>query len=98
MDNYRLMSRYIPVNDDWEYRFSDKTILVRMFTKERYIRIEVCSTQDVEVYIEAHYLSGSALELDWNFYFENLFLSIPDYVNREWFLEHDFNDKNFEKI
>ena len=98
MDNYRLMSRYIPVNDDWEYRFSDNTIFVRMFTKERYIRIEVCSTKDVEVYIESYYFSDRALELDWNFYFNSLFESIPDYVTREWFLEKEFYDKNFEKI
>ena len=98
MDNYKSMSRYIPVNDDWEHRYSDNTIFVRMHTKKRYIRIEVSSTKGVELYIESHYLTDGALELDWNFYFENLFLSIPDYVNREWFLEHDFYDKSFDII
>jgi hypothetical protein len=93
----KSISRYIPVDESWENRFIDNTIFVKMYVINHAIKIDVYSKKEKELWLEYLYLSDSALELDWNFYFQSLFLSIPDYVTRDYFLEKGFIDKNFLK-
>lgn len=94
MSKIKSIGRYIPVDNDWIYRFSDKTIYLNIFSIDLKIRVEVRTILGTELWTEFCYLSKEALEKDWNYVFENLFLAIPDYITRDAFLEHGFIDKN----
>jgi len=94
MSKIKSIGRYIPVDNDWIYRFSDNTIYLNMCNIDLQIKVEVKTTWGTELWTEFCYLSKEALEKDWNYVFENLFLAIPDYITRDAFLEHGFIDKN----
>ena len=96
MDNQlKTISRYIPVEDDWEYRFLDDTIYLKIYSKDLSIIIEVITSQGVELWTDFNYMSEESLSEGWDYIFNNLFLAIPDYITRDAFLEHGFIDKKF---
>ena len=91
----KAIGRYIPVDNEWVHRFRDNTIFIRIFIKSNQVQINVETQFGIELWFEDYFVFEDTLDKLWEKYFQTHFLDIPNFVNRQWFLDHGFLDYKF---